>query len=190
MPTPEGSSRDLTPGEITLARLIFRNGIDYSKVKIHHGKYMFFQAHNVAMSPNGNIYFPKGLFIEDFSAGNVRDQQLFIHEMTHVWQHQLGYPVTAEGLSSWIKANYQYKLDTKKKFSDYGMEAQANILGDFFILERHGEAASHLLIQKDYQNKTGIHSLYKSVLKDFISNSGDRSNLPSKFSSKNNDFPF
>jgi len=190
MATQEGSSRDLTLGEITLARLIFRNGINYGKVKIYHGKYIFFQGHNVAMSPNGNIYFPKELYLEDFSAGNVRDQQLFIHEMTHVWQHQLGFPVTSTGLSSWIKSNYQYKLDAKKKFSDYQMEAQANILGDFFILERHGEHASHLIIELNYRNKTGIYSLYNSVLQNFISNPTDRGNLPFNFSKEKSDFPF
>jgi len=48
--------RLLTQGEIKLAEKVFKSSIDYSKVKIHNKKYIFFQPDNSGMTPNGEIY--------------------------------------------------------------------------------------------------------------------------------------
>ena len=85
------------------ARLVFANTIDYANVYIHNDEFLPFglQNDNTVMTPNGEIYFPKGLYRDDFS--NLASQyaslrHLFIHEMVHVWQHQLGYSVMIKGL--------------------------------------------------------------------------------------------
>jgi len=183
MATQKGDWRKLTAGEITLARLIFQGAINYDTVKIHYGKYAFFQGDDVVMAPNGEIYFPTlDTFCEDFSVESPRRKQLFIHEMTHVWQYQLGYPVKVEGVSSWMKSNYRYTLDSSKKLSGYRMEAQGNLLADYFILIRYGEPSS-ILYEAQYRGKTSLLSSYKAVLKDFIANPGSRANLPKSRSS-------
>ena len=79
--------RKLTEGEIKLAKTVFGNSIDYSKVKISNRKYMPFQSKNVSMAPNGHIYFSKN-YRDDFSKENTLTQGHFIHEMVHVWQYQ------------------------------------------------------------------------------------------------------
>ena len=46
-----------------------------------------------------------------------------MHEMTHVWQHQLGYWVRFRGAFR-PGLDYKYTLDEQRKFCDYNMEAQ------------------------------------------------------------------
>ena len=55
------------------------------------------QPDDVAMTPNGEIYFNPKHFKEDFALGAFSDALWFMHEMVHVWQHQLGYPVRLRG---------------------------------------------------------------------------------------------
>ena len=45
----------LTPGEIELARSIFGDAIDYSKVRLVKGKWWPFHPRSAAMAPMGNI---------------------------------------------------------------------------------------------------------------------------------------
>ena len=57
--TKDGSLRLMTPGEVKMAKDIFRETINYSKVWVHKGSYFFFglQNKNTSMSPNGEMYF-------------------------------------------------------------------------------------------------------------------------------------
>ncbi len=87
------------------------------------------------MAPNGNIYFdPDGnLYRDDFGSADISFQALFIHEMTHIWQHQQGTNVAARGL---FNRSYNYlPLKPGKAFSDYGIEQQGDIVRDYFYLK-------------------------------------------------------
>ena len=128
--------RKLTEGEIRLAKTVFGDAIDYSKVKIYHKSYLPFgaQPNNVAMAPNGNIYFdPNGtLYHDDFSTAGIDSQALFIHEMTHVYQHQHGEKVILKGI---FQRKYGYlPLQDGKAFHDYGIEQRGDIVRDYFYL--------------------------------------------------------
>ena len=96
-----------------------------------------------------------------------------MHELTHVWQHQNGMWVRTRGLFSNF-ADYNYSLDSKKKLSDYGMEQQASIVADYFILKTYGVAGFIKGIQRDYvriDNKIDpntIESIYRFVLPNSI----------------------
>jgi len=85
-----------------------------------------------------------------------------------------------DGIFSFNQSRYKYELSKDKKLSDYGMEAQANLLADYFLLLRFGNRGSaHLFEQKyRYHEQSALLPLYKSVLSDFISNPRDKSNLP------------
>lgn len=98
----EGSARPLTIGEIALARSVFDNGIRYSDVKVHNGSYLPFnmQSKNVAMTPNGEMYFREPYYRDDFSTEDLSFKHWFIHEMVHVIQHQIGMNVRTRGLVS------------------------------------------------------------------------------------------
>ena len=50
--------RKLTKEEITEARKVFGDEIDYSKVNVIDAKYFFLQGKEFAMAPDGNLYWP------------------------------------------------------------------------------------------------------------------------------------
>ena len=131
-------SRSLTPGEIALARPIFKDAVDYSRVRLFKGKWWPFQPRNAAMAPMGNIYFhPEGGgWSDDFAKEDIRRQAFFIHEMTHVWQAQ------AKGrfylpLMRHPFCRYDYALVPGKPFDRYGLEQQAEIVTHRFLAD-HG----------------------------------------------------
>ncbi|BBM03562.1 vgr related protein [Microbulbifer sp. GL-2] len=145
-----GESRFLTEGEKELASSIFGEVIsDYDSVKVIRDKYIFFQTKNVVMAPDGNIYFhPKSAaYRDDFSVdGNIDLQGLFIHEMTHVYQHQLGIDVRKAALNR----NYKYELPIVlpskggRPFSKYSLERQGDIVRDYFWLKNNSRPKSML----------------------------------------------
>ncbi len=65
--------RKLTQGEIALAKKIYRDSIDYPKVRIHKGKFAFFQPNNSGMTPNGEIYMSGNAYYTDYSTKKVTD---------------------------------------------------------------------------------------------------------------------
>lgn len=134
------SSRSLTEAEIGLARSMFADAIDYSRVKIIARKWWPFQPRQVAMAPDGNLWLsPKGdLFCEDFCERPLERQGLFIHEMTHVWQHQQGINLI---LRRHPFCRYDYALKPGWTLRQYGLEQQAEIVRHAFLL-REGEAVA------------------------------------------------
>jgi len=97
----EGGARPLTIGEIALARSVFGDAIKYSEVKVHNKSYLPFnmQSTDVAMTPNGELYFREPHYRDDFSIEVPRYKHWFIHEMVHVLQHQIGMNVRTRGHS-------------------------------------------------------------------------------------------
>lgn len=87
------------------------------------------------MAPDGNLWFhPKGgLFRDDYSQTDLNLQGLFIHEMVHVWQHQMGVflPIMRHPF-----CRYGYELVPGKPFADYGIEQQAEIVRHDFLLKQ------------------------------------------------------
>jgi hypothetical protein len=130
--------RRLTRGEIELARSIFGNAIDYSKVRLFRGKWWPFQPRRSAMAPTGDIWFHPdgGGWSEDFSAETLSSQGFWIHEMTHVWQAQksgrLYLPLMRHPF-----CRYLYRLEPGKPFRSYGIEQQAEIVRHRFLAD-HG----------------------------------------------------
>ena len=155
---PQPIRRDLTSGEIRMAESVFGDAINFggkgegNGVGIYDGKWKPVQPDNRAMAPNGHIYFPGTSHKEDFSnlgskALSSRDRRTFIHEMVHVWQHQHGKAVKTRGavlgVLSAVGDPYIYKLYTSgddtnfKDLSDYGLEQQAAIIGDYYALREN-----------------------------------------------------
>ena len=76
--------RPLTVGEIAMASLLFRDAIDYTRVRIHARRYMPFQPKNCAMTPNGSLYFHASCFLDDYAQASVTNQHWFMHEMVRL----------------------------------------------------------------------------------------------------------
>lgn len=176
--TVEGTARPLTSGEIAMARLVFKDSIDYSKVKVHKEEYLPFglQDDHTAMTPNGEMYFnPEQGFKEDFSVEGPRFKIWFIHEMSHVWQYQLGYWVKLHGAALAVGGGYlgggayDYNSpDNKNKtFPDFNMEQQGDIIAHYFAAK-----FSH---DKDWLPELPF---YEHILKDFVRNPNNANLLP------------
>ena len=135
-------SRSLTPGEIELARSVFGEAIDYSRVRLFKGKWWPFHPRSAAMAPMGNIYFhPEGqVWSDDFSKESLGRQGFFIHEMTHVWQAQKSgrfyLPLMRHPF-----CRYSYELKPGKPFRRYGLEQQAEIVAHTFLARRGAQLA-------------------------------------------------
>ncbi len=137
--------RLLTQGEICLARQIFKNSIDYEKVKIRDYKYVFLQGRNIVMTPNGKIY-AANIYLNDYSESVPDKQALFIHEMAHVWQYQNNIlKVKRAGIYQFIRhltrygEAYKYTLREDKDLLEYNLEQQATIIEDYFRVFNLGE---------------------------------------------------
>ena len=146
---PDTSRRPLTPGETALARTVFGEAIDYARVALSRAKWAFFQPRRTVMAPLGCIHFhPKGtLWRDDFATAALGDQGLFIHEMTHVWQHQRGVYLP---LARHPFCRYGYSLEPGRSFNRYGIEQQAEIVRHAFLLRRGATvAAAPALAQYD-----------------------------------------
>lgn len=172
--------RGLTGGEISMLLPLFGTSVDYRKVRIHnHGYWMFFgfQDKDTAVTPNGELYMPEKLFQFDYSVADIDEQRLFVHEMVHVWQYQLGYAIKRVRAPQ-PNMSYRYMLSQERRLRDYNMEAQGNLVADYSLLRWRSN--SNRLSEPLYvrQNVRDLLPLYESVLRDFLINPGWASHLP------------
>ncbi|WP_217992428.1 hypothetical protein [Kosakonia pseudosacchari] len=178
MATGKDTFRPLTAGEIRMARILFKDTINYGSVRIYRGSYFPFnlQDQDTAVTPNGNMYWPEPIFKEDFSAESSSDKNWFIHEFAHIWQHQMGMGVRIRGLiSKYVK--YTYSLPKEKTLADYPMEQQANIIADYFTLITAGYN-----VWKGVTDFQGIHgpdllAKYQNTLQYFLASPTDKRSL-------------
>ena len=125
-------SRQLTVGEMALARSVFGDSIELEQVQLKTACWVL---KNYAVSPNGNIYFHPADWVTDFSQSSLGKQSWLIHELTHVWQLQQGLKVVRGAM---INRRYDYVLNAGKPFFNYGIEQQARMVQDYFISRQHG----------------------------------------------------
>ena len=118
------------------------------------------------------MYFNPKRFVEDFSLASFLESLWFMHEMVHVWQYLLGYPVKLRGAIR-IGLGYGYTLSADKVLSDYNMEAQGNVLSDCWAPSQFPNPPS--LWEAKHRKDL---ALCRQVLKDFIADPASRKNLP------------
>jgi hypothetical protein len=127
----------MTDGEVQLARSMFGDAIDYARVRVVRGKWWPFQHRRIVMAPTGNVHFhphdPR--WSEDFSKAALEVQGLFIHELTHVWQSQTRgryyLPLMRHPF-----CRYAYDLVPGRRFDQYGLEQQAEIVRHAFLAKQ------------------------------------------------------
>lgn len=164
-------SRPLSEGEIAMASRLFGDAIDYRRVRIHGRRYMPFQPKNCCMTPNGSMYFHQSCFLPDYTRGDPPAIHWFMHEMVHVWQHQLGYPVRLRGAIR-IGLSYGYTLEEGASLADYNMEAQGDLLADYFVLKHLQRPGA--MRQGRYRDSL---ALYERVLAGFLADPGNQASL-------------
>lgn len=168
--------RPLTSGETQMAKFMFKDAINYSKVKVHNHGYLGGLENGNAMTPAGEIYFPKAAYRDDFAMESGNDKILFIHEMVHVWQYQMGYSVKWAGLKIAAKGGYSgsptkaYVYDYTSKplpLSAYNMEQQGDLIANYF--------AAVYLKDTSYIKQ---HAFLAQVLREFLGNPKNAKLLP------------
>ncbi len=126
------TDRPLTDAERTLVADMFGAAIDLDAVTVRRRKWWMLQPWWITMAPDGHIWcHPNGQSWSDcYASEGLSLQAHFIHEMTHVWQHQQG---TNLLLRRPPMARYGYTLAPGRSFETYGIEQQACIVADAFI---------------------------------------------------------
>lgn len=138
----------LAAGEISLAKNIFGEEIDTSRIKKYFAPLDPREPETLALTLKQNIYFYGPHMHEpDYSQSAPDNYETFVHEITHIWQHQH----KAQNLAQFIHAlrsemspllrsprkqydrynQYDYKLSENAAFRDFGIEQQAAIIGDY-----------------------------------------------------------
>ena len=171
-------TRGLTAGEIAMAHAVFKDAIDCGKVKIHRGGLCGLpNYYGTAMTPRGAIHFPDSDYREDFSQETPTIKIWFIHEMTHVWQYQLGYSLVWNAIKIAVKGGYgagavAYCYDLKDR--DKGKTLPQ------FNMEQQGELVAHYYAAKQLQVLHCLQDLpeLEQVLADFLNNPKEPGLLP------------
>lgn len=129
------AGRPLTDGEHALARETFGDAIDLAPVRLHRVRWAFFQPREVVMAPDGHLWFAPGgtAWRDDFATADLGLQGLFVHELTHVWQHQQGIVLP---LQRHPFCRYRYRYRPGRPFKRYGLEQQAEIVRHAFLGRR------------------------------------------------------
>jgi hypothetical protein len=122
---------------------MFGLALDLDAIRLHHAKWWPFQPRNVVMAPDGQIWLHPagGLWREDFSTAHTRLQALFVHELTHVWQHQRG---TCLILRRHPFCRYGYRIVPGQRLENYGIEQQAMIVEHAFVARQAGQPNPYL----------------------------------------------
>jgi hypothetical protein len=168
-------NRPLTAGEIAMLQPIFRDGIDYARVRVIDNTFPL-QPENVYMTPRGHVYAPGRLWREDFSARELRavERAVFVHEMTHVWQHANGMDLIGQGFVEFTKHRgdyeraYPYELERGRDLVEYGMEQQASIVEDYYLV-RYDRDVPHRMTNQGITDAER-DALYAAVLGNFMGN--------------------
>lgn len=190
-----GTKRKLTPGEIAMSRLVFKDSIDYAKVWIHLGGLVHTKTGN-AMTPAGEIYISAKDYFEitDFSVAKPNEKHWFIHEMTHVWQYQMGASTGWLGIKQLCNGGYTSTVnsadsgnelkaydtdlmgrDINKKFQDFNFEQQGRIIEfwfDAYYLQKELPWREH------HKKSLKLLGYVERILRDFLLNPSDKKLLP------------
>jgi hypothetical protein len=161
--------RRLSEGEISLVRSVFQDSIDPSRIRILRRSYvpLFVTA---SMSPNGNIYFPPSAYEDDFASASLAARCHFVHEMTHVWQHQMRYRLRWNGLKTLLTGGYWrariYRYDQKRAhpFARYNFEQQAELIAHYYRS----------------REQSCPNPILEAAVTEFLSNPTNRDLLPRK----------
>lgn len=136
------SSRGLTAGEVTLIRGLFGDKIDLNGVRLHtFAKEDRNYSSDVMPGETKNVeFYGQRHSSEDFSRADASRFGGFVHEMTFLLQNQQG----ADWRAGTVEG-YDYPLNSRFRFSDYGPAQQRAIVQDYALRFLHPDRQSHYL---------------------------------------------
>lgn len=125
--------RQLTAGEIALAREVFGAGLRTGPVRL-----LALPVWRRAFAAGPRLLvFPMALAATDFGVEPIALQSLFVHELTHVWQAQNGVGLIRAKLKAGDgPAAYAYDLHVGPPFGELNIEQQAMVVQHAFLAKR------------------------------------------------------
>jgi len=173
------SFRRLTAGEITIARAVYGDSINYEAVRLYDRDYLspLGFSTGTTTAPNGFIYFNQAsleLFDAlggpaiggDFSTLSVRAQSLLIHELGHVLQQQAGDSLILDALGG---QEYNYRTPGLA-FLDQNFEGRAEFFADLHLY-RNGSVIERLTVLDGF-NTSGFNSFVIDNLAGIAASTG------------------
>jgi hypothetical protein len=149
------SCRGLSEAEIAIAREIFGDALDYSRIKLFDRlNYATIPAklvlgfQGIAETPNGNIYYQDNNYYSADMTHDPEKSSILLHELAHAWQHQTRKQLLLLAIREYIDAGYDYKalydydIIDSKNFSQMGIEQQASVIEDYESLLSSLKAAT------------------------------------------------
>jgi hypothetical protein len=127
-----GRGAPLTAGETQMVQQVFGPDINVSKLRKHfRGEKDFTHcaapgAGAMVLPPFSHIdFYGPNLWSSDYSKESEYKYSLFMHEATHTWQGQnWDFSLKSFGV-------YPYTLNARSAWGDFGIEQQADIIGDY-----------------------------------------------------------
>lgn len=129
--SPTYTSRQLTRHEIALFPKHFTKAFDIRKVTLVSRPHNIFARRKILVR-GYTIYWPNAP--RDFTLQSTDMQAVLMHELCHVWQYSTGRLTAFKYLINPANWLYKYKLSKRRKFYDYPIEKQADLLQDWFRL--------------------------------------------------------
>ncbi len=126
--------RYLNSREITMAREIFGNRMDYTKVRVRNDHT------NRSRAFDGVMRMSRDKYSHDYSAAPLSQRLTFMHEMTHMLQEQHGVNVVDSAIGLFFKnggdynKSYDYDLSLTQRFSALNIEQQGALIEDYYFL--------------------------------------------------------
>jgi hypothetical protein len=139
---PPPGPRGLTQSEIEIARAVFGDTLDPSRITVNESAIIAGDGKARALS-DGSINFPPGTFAKAGTSPGARldYEHWLVHELTHQWQYQHGARMTFL-LPDAIAADYDYggpaglveATNQGRAITDFNYEEQGDILADYYVL--------------------------------------------------------
>ena len=133
-------ARALMAREIALVPEPLRDALDLSRVRLIDRAHNPFALGKILVRGN-DIYWPRTP--RDFTSASVAMQSLLIHELAHVLQYATGRLTALGYLTRPENWRYRYEVREGAQFDDYTVEAQADLVQDWFLMRRGHPPAHH-----------------------------------------------
>jgi len=181
---PNLPGRALTEGETVMLREVFRDSVDYNKIRIHHSntasRWLDVQGAEGVTHKNV-IVIKTNKCSDDYSrCGEDYYKYVLMHEAAHVWQGQNGLmpnplKLAFENYSRILPNNkhhqhYEYALTPDKPLTAYNVEQQASIITDYHMHIRHGNGTAAFLNDENHASFADQKAAYERTLRPFQQN--------------------
>jgi len=124
------------PGEVELARSVFGDRIDLSRVRLVRLPAFLKRAFVPGRFAGRSwICWPAGSWAGDLSLGSLKRRATFVHELVHVWQAQQGVNLLIGKLRAGDGPKaYAYRCDADVKWARLNIEQQASVIEHRYLL--------------------------------------------------------